>query len=236
MHACVCVCVCVRAHALTHFSRVRLFATPWTVAHKAPLSMGFSRQKYWSAYHVLLQWIFLTQGSNPHLLHWQEGSLPLTPPAKPQSTEVRAKAGARNQFWAEILVQSLTSQGTSRYFLTETVPGFSICKMGIIRVPAGRLVVVSTKHLERCLVARVQTASTMNSYRRSTCQPPGALLGQPHLIPLPLASDLPAAVAAKGRQPQLHRKCRSQPCWRQSEVTRFLGEAGISLGFLPSIT
>ena len=141
---CVCVCVCVRAHALTHFSRVRLFATPWTVAHKAPLSMGFSRQKYWSAYHVLLQWIFLTQGSNPHLLHWQEGSLPLTPPAKPQSTEVRAKAGARHQFWAEISVQSLTSQGTSRYFLTETVPGFSICKMGIIRVPAGRLVVVST--------------------------------------------------------------------------------------------
>ena len=28
--------------------RVRLFATPWTVAHKAPLSMGFSRQEYWS--------------------------------------------------------------------------------------------------------------------------------------------------------------------------------------------
>ena len=29
-------------------SRVRLFATPWTVAHHAPLSMGFSRQEYWS--------------------------------------------------------------------------------------------------------------------------------------------------------------------------------------------
>ena len=29
-------------------SRVRLFATPWTVAHQAPPSMGFSRQKYWS--------------------------------------------------------------------------------------------------------------------------------------------------------------------------------------------
>ena len=27
-------------------SRVRLFATPWTVAHQAPLSMGFSRQEY----------------------------------------------------------------------------------------------------------------------------------------------------------------------------------------------
>ena len=28
-------------------SRVRLFATPWTAAHQAPLSMGFSRQEYW---------------------------------------------------------------------------------------------------------------------------------------------------------------------------------------------
>ena len=29
-------------------SRVRLFATPWTVAHQAPPSMGFSRREYWS--------------------------------------------------------------------------------------------------------------------------------------------------------------------------------------------
>ena len=29
-------------------SRVRLFATSWTVAHQAPPSMGFSRQEYWS--------------------------------------------------------------------------------------------------------------------------------------------------------------------------------------------
>ena len=29
-------------------SRVRLFATPWSIAHQAPLSMGYSRQEYWS--------------------------------------------------------------------------------------------------------------------------------------------------------------------------------------------
>ena len=29
-------------------SHVRLFATPWTAVHQAPLSMGFSRQEYWS--------------------------------------------------------------------------------------------------------------------------------------------------------------------------------------------
>ena len=33
---------------LSHFSHVQLFVTPWTVAHQAPLSMGFSRQEYWS--------------------------------------------------------------------------------------------------------------------------------------------------------------------------------------------
>ena len=33
---------------LSHFSLVRLFETPWTVAHQVPLSRGFSRQEYWS--------------------------------------------------------------------------------------------------------------------------------------------------------------------------------------------
>ena len=37
--------VCMYAQLLSH---VRLFATPWTVAHQAPLSMEFSRQEYWS--------------------------------------------------------------------------------------------------------------------------------------------------------------------------------------------
>ena len=38
-------CVKVKVKLL---SRVRLFATPWTAAYQAPLSMGFSRQEYWS--------------------------------------------------------------------------------------------------------------------------------------------------------------------------------------------
>ena len=37
-------------HTHTHrsLSRVRLFATPWSVAHQAPRSMGFSRHEYYS--------------------------------------------------------------------------------------------------------------------------------------------------------------------------------------------
>ena len=32
---------------LRRFSRVRLYATPWTAAHQAPPSLGFSRQEHW---------------------------------------------------------------------------------------------------------------------------------------------------------------------------------------------
>ena len=38
----------MRACTLSHFGGVRLFATPWTVACQASLSVGFSRQEYWS--------------------------------------------------------------------------------------------------------------------------------------------------------------------------------------------
>ena len=33
---------------LSCFSHIRLYATPWTVARQAPLSMGFCRHEYWS--------------------------------------------------------------------------------------------------------------------------------------------------------------------------------------------
>ena len=41
-------------------SHVQLFATPWTVAHQAPLSMGFSKQENGTGSHSLLQ------GDLPH--------------------------------------------------------------------------------------------------------------------------------------------------------------------------
>ena len=40
-------------------SRVRLLATPWTAAHQAPPSMGFSRQEYWSGVPYTTRWINL---------------------------------------------------------------------------------------------------------------------------------------------------------------------------------
>ena len=70
---CMCVsCLCMRECVLSHFSHIRLFVTPWTVAHQASLSVGFSRQENWSGSHSLLQEIFPTQGSNLHLLHFRQ--------------------------------------------------------------------------------------------------------------------------------------------------------------------
>ena len=51
---------------------------PWTVAHQAPLSMGFSRQEYWSELPVPSPGIFLAQGSNPGLLYCRQIPYPLS--------------------------------------------------------------------------------------------------------------------------------------------------------------
>ena len=70
---------------LTHFSRVWLFATSWTVAYQAPLFMGFSRPEYGSGLPCPSLQISLTQGWKLHLLrllHWQACSLPLAPPGE----------------------------------------------------------------------------------------------------------------------------------------------------------
>ena len=52
IYMCVCVCLHIKEFrgmkVLSCFSRVWLFATPWTVARQAPLSMEFYRWKYWS--------------------------------------------------------------------------------------------------------------------------------------------------------------------------------------------
>ena len=68
----------------SHFSHIWLFVTPWTIAHQAPLSMGFSRHEYWSG----LPCPPLGDLSDPGilcLLYWQLGSLPLASSWKPQN-------------------------------------------------------------------------------------------------------------------------------------------------------
>ena len=70
--------------ALVAQSCLTLFATPWTVAFQAPLSVGFPSKNIEVGYHFLLQGIFLAQGSNPCFLHWQVDSLPLSHQGSPR--------------------------------------------------------------------------------------------------------------------------------------------------------
>ena len=70
---------------LSHFNHVWLFAALWTIACQAPLSMGFSRQKYCSGLPCPPLGDFPNPGIQPHLfciLHWQVGSWPLVPLGK----------------------------------------------------------------------------------------------------------------------------------------------------------
>ena len=60
---CVCVCVCVRT--LSHFSRVQLAVTLWTIAHQPPLFMEFSRQEYLSGLPCPLAGDFPDPGIKP---------------------------------------------------------------------------------------------------------------------------------------------------------------------------
>ena len=49
-------------------SRVRLLATPWTAAHQAPPSMGFSRQEYWSGVPLPFPAVYFTHTLIMHVL------------------------------------------------------------------------------------------------------------------------------------------------------------------------
>ena len=48
IEAFVCVCVCIRSIYVLCAHAQSLFMTLWTVANQAPLSIGFSKQEYWS--------------------------------------------------------------------------------------------------------------------------------------------------------------------------------------------
>ena len=82
------VCACT----LSHFSCIWLYATIWTAACQAPLSLGFSRQEYWSRLRCP------PPGNPPYLgiktaslslLNWQAGSLLPMPPVGAGSSTTR---------------------------------------------------------------------------------------------------------------------------------------------------
>ena len=69
-------------------SRVQLFSTPWTLACGAALSMGFSRQEYWSGLPFPSPGDFPNRGIEPGSPTLQADSLPSESPGKPKITGV----------------------------------------------------------------------------------------------------------------------------------------------------
>ena len=82
-----------------------------TVARQAPLSMGFSRQEYWSGLPCPPPGDLPTQGSNLslptplRLLQWLSGSLPLAPPGKPVDIHIYTKYILFTQYiWLKYII------------------------------------------------------------------------------------------------------------------------------------
>ena len=73
-------------------SCVRLFVTPGTVAHQAPLSMQFSRQEYWSGLPFPSPGDLPNPGVKPRSPALQADSLPSESPGKPMRKRVTLKA------------------------------------------------------------------------------------------------------------------------------------------------
>ena len=70
---------------LVRFSRVRLFATPWTVAHQAPLSTELPRQENWSGLPFPFPGVLTDTGIKPWSPALQVNSLLTELPGKPPS-------------------------------------------------------------------------------------------------------------------------------------------------------
>ena len=85
------LCACMPSR----FNRVWLFETLWTVAHQ-----GFSRQEYWSGLPCPPPGDLPDPGIEPpSLLHWQAGSLPLTPPGKPLCSYQFSSVQSLSRVW-----------------------------------------------------------------------------------------------------------------------------------------
>ena len=76
-------------------SRVRLFVTPWTIAHQAPPPMGFSRQEYWSGLPFPSPGDLPDPGIEPRSPALQADTLTSEPPGKPKAMPKNAQTTAQ---------------------------------------------------------------------------------------------------------------------------------------------
>ena len=94
-------------------SRVRLFATPWTVAYQAPPSVRFSRQEYWSGLPFPSPWDLPDPGIEPWSPALQAYALLSEPLGKPMSKKLAflkanfgrlVKSGLKYRLWKHLSI------------------------------------------------------------------------------------------------------------------------------------
>ena len=103
-------------------SCIQLFMTPWTVAHQAPLSMGFSKQEYWSGLPFPSSGYLSDPGVEPRSPALQADSLPSETPGKPKNTGVGSLSPVQGIFLTQKSNPgSPTSQANSFYHLRHQV-------------------------------------------------------------------------------------------------------------------
>ena len=105
---------------LSCFSCVQLFVTLWTVAHHTPLSMGFSRQEYWSRLSCCLPGDLPDPGIKPCLLHWQEDSStgkPLRSMAPPKKGRIGRHHGLRQSVPGGSKVRNISRCSQGRHLI-----------------------------------------------------------------------------------------------------------------------
>ena len=103
-------------------SRVRLFATPWTVAYQASPSMGFSRQEYWSGCHFPSPGDLPYWGIEPGSPAFQADALTSELPGKPWWFEspITNLLNAYSLVWLRLLCPTLCN------LMDCSLPGFSL--------------------------------------------------------------------------------------------------------------
>ena len=119
------VCACV----LSRFRRIRLFVTLWTVPARLFCPWYSPSRNTGVGCPALLQGIFPAQGSNPCLLHWQVGSLPLALPGKASWMVTLSKDSARILFFYLLLFHSLEVRFLNIGIL-DILNGVTLCSGG----------------------------------------------------------------------------------------------------------
>ena len=123
-------------------SRVRLFATPWTVAHQAPPSMGFSRQEYWSGLPLPSPGDLPNPGTEPGPPAFQADAFTSEPPGKKTAASNAVVRGRPNPIWPVPLQEKADSERPE----VQSVVAFSSCTFTLcVKLSPGRKEHVRTR-------------------------------------------------------------------------------------------